>query len=61
MATATMQVSYNYLTDQFKPDSSSVQDIFRDITDELTRGRFTLGPWVEKFETSMAEKYGVRH
>jgi len=61
MATATMQVSYNYLTDQFKPDNSSVQDILRDITDELTRGRFTLGPWVEKFETSMAEKYGVTH
>ena len=60
MATTTMQVSYNYLKSQFPPDGSLAQDVMSDIYDELTRGGFTLGPWVETFERAICDRYGVK-
>lgn len=56
-----MKVEYAYLQQQFGQEDALVKDILRDITDELRRGYFTLGPWVQKFEEAVCQKYGVRH
>ena len=61
MTTATMEVPYSYLTMQFNPENPLVQDIMNDIRDELTRGGFTLGSWVDKFERSICDRFGVKH
>ena len=56
-----MRVNYNYLPQQFAEGSTLARDIERDIVEELHRGLFTLGPWVEKFEQAICDKYGVKH
>lgn len=56
-----MKVEYAYLTQQFAQGDALTKDIFRDIQEELRRGYFTLGPWTEKFELAVCEKYGVKH
>lgn len=61
MTIGTVEVPYTYLKQQFHPDNALTQDIMRDISDELTRGYFTLGPWVEKFEQAICNKYKVKH
>lgn len=57
----TMKVEYAYLRQQFDPDSPLGRDILRDITEEMRRGYYTLGPWTEKFERAICDKYGVDH
>ena len=62
MSTKTkMEVKYSYLDQQYDPDKSMGRDILRDITEEMRRGYYTLGPWTEKFENAVCTKYGVRN
>lgn len=62
MPTATsVTVPYAYLTEQFHPDTPLGHDILRDIAEEMRRGWYTLGPWVEKFERAVCDKWGVKH
>lgn len=56
-----MKVEYAYLTQQFDAEDALTKDILRDIATELRRGYFTLGPWTQKFEEAVCEKYGVKH
>ena len=59
-----MKVEYAYLTQQFAQESASgglTRDILRDIGDELRRGYFTLGPWTQKFEEAVCDKYNVKY
>ena len=56
-----MKVEYAYLTQQFDAEDALTRDILRDIQEELRRGYFTLGPWTQKFEEAVCEKYGVKH
>ena len=57
-----MQVPYNYLDQQFNVDSALVNDILKDIKEELVRpGEFTLGPPVQEFEEKFAALCGVKH
>ena len=56
-----MKIEYAYLTQQFQQEDALTRDILRDIQEELRRGFFTLGPWTQKFEEAVCEKYGVKH
>lgn len=56
-----IRVPYTYLPQQFDPGRGLVQDIIREIVEELTYGRFTLGPAVERLETAWALMCGVKH
>ena len=56
-----MKVEYAYLKEQFAQEDSLTKDILRDITELLRSGQFTLGPWVQKFEQAVCDKYGVKH
>jgi dTDP-3-amino-2,3,6-trideoxy-4-keto-D-glucose/dTDP-3-amino-3,4,6-trideoxy-alpha-D-glucose/dTDP-2,6-dideoxy-D-kanosamine transaminase len=55
------RVPYNYLPLQYSDTAhhNLARDILRDIEAEVHRGLFTLGPWVEKFEQAICEKYDV--
>ena len=46
---------------QLAEGTALARDIERDIVEELHRGLFTLGPWVERFEQAICDKYSVRH
>ena len=56
-----MKVEYAYLTQQFDTEDALTKDILHDITSELRRGYFTLGPWTQKFEEAVCVKYRVKH
>ena len=56
-----MHVKYSYLIEQFAQEDALTIDILRDIQEELRRGYFTLGPWTQKFEEAVCEKYSVKH
>lgn len=57
--TTDYKVPYNYLPLQYSEESSLASDILHDIGMEIRRGLFTIGPWVEKFEQAICDKYGV--
>src|SRR6516165_10404866 len=52
-----MHVNYSYLHQQF----AEVDDYFADLRRLVASGEFTLGPFVEAFETKFARYLGVKH
>ena len=59
MTTTNYKVDYNYLPLQYSENSSLASDILHDMGQEIRRGLFTIGPWVDKFEQAICDKYGV--
>ncbi len=52
-----MHVNYSYLDQQF----AEVELYFDDLRKLVSSGEFTLGPYVEAFETKFAKYIGVKH
>ena len=52
-----MQVKYTYLDQQF----ADVEAYFQDLRELVSTGEFTLGPFVEAFESKFAAYIGAKH
>ncbi len=51
------QLKYSYLDEQF----SNPDEIFNDLRGLVKSGEFTLGPYVEAFESDFAKYVGMKH
>jgi dTDP-4-amino-4,6-dideoxygalactose transaminase len=52
-----MQVKYSYLQEEFV----EVDEFFQDLRGLVASGEFTLGPYVDAFESKFADYIGVKH
>ena len=61
MVTVALKVPYSYLDQEYLAHRDSIEIVINKIRDCVSRGWFTIGPYIQEFEEAFAKVAGYRY